>query len=836
MQNQSNLFQDTETTQFADVIVPVAVPNLYTYRLMREQVGKVEVGARIIVQFGNSKIVTAVVVSVHTNPPKNYQAKYILEILDETPYFKPFHLDLFRWISDYYMCNIGDVLNVALPSGLKVSSLSKVQVNPDFDNPELLTEKEKSLLEEIEKNQSLTYDELARLAEIKNPYHLIKTLISKKAILVYEEVKDKYSPKLVKKIRFTAFYEDIENLKALIGILEKGKKIAQLTIILKYLSFVPVLKNRDTNEKGLDKSIFNHDDEMSDSGLNTLIKNGIFEVFNIKVSRFGDIDIVENNFPQLSDLQTIAYDSILNQFKEIDTILLHGITGSGKTEVYIKLIQQVLESGSQVLYLLPEIALTTQILQRLRIVFGDKVGIYHSKFTDNERVEVWQGIAEGRISFVVGVRSSIFLPFDNLGLIIVDEEHEGSYKQFDPAPRYHARDVALVLAKKHSAKVLLGSATPSLDSFYNAKVGKYGFVELVSRFGNTELPDIDLLDMKLAKKQLQLKGEYTEELLAQIKENLAQKQQTLLFQNRRGFSPYLICEDCAWPAMCYQCDVSLTYHYKDKQLRCHYCGHHEEIPKTCPACGSEKVRTKGFGTEKVEDDMSLIFPSAKIARMDLDTTRSKTAFQTLINEVESGEVDMLVGTQMVSKGLDFENVSLVCIFDADRMIHYPDFRSGEKAFQLLTQVAGRAGRRSKKGKVLIQTNNPNNELLLKIKNNDYIGMYEKEIAEREKFNYPPFSRLIHLTLKHQDQNLCEKAALELAKCLETQLGKARILGPEKPVVDRIRDRFLYEILIKLEKGVNLKAIKEYIRLQMTNIYISKSYKNIQVIVDVDYIG
>lgn len=803
---------------------------------MREHAGKLEIGARIIVQFGNSKIVTAVVVSIHINPPKNYQAKYILEILDEIPYFKALHLDLFRWISDYYMCNIGDVLNVALPAGLKVSSLSKVQINPDFDYPELLSDKEKILLEEIQKHQSLTYDELARIAEIKNPYHLIKMLISKKAILVYEEVKDKYSPKLIKKVKLTTFYEDIENLRALIAILEKGKKLAQLNIILKYLSFVPVMKSAETNAKGLDKSIFNKDEEVSDSGLNTLIKNGVFETFNIVVSRFEELDSVENNFPKLSDLQTVAYDSIINQIKEKDTILLHGITGSGKTEVYIKLIQQVLESGSQVLYLLPEIALTTQILQRLRLVFGEKVGIYHSKFSDNERVEVWQGIAEGKISFVVGVRSSIFLPFDNLGLIIVDEEHENSYKQFDPAPRYHARDVAMVLAKKHNAKVLLGSATPAIDSYYNAKIGKFGFVEMTNRFGGTELPDIQLLDTKLAKKQQQLKGEYTEELLTEIEANLAKKQQTLLFQNRRGFSPYLECEDCGWAAMCYQCDVSLTYHYKDKQLRCHYCGHHEEIPKTCPACGSAKVRTKGFGTEKVEDDLTLLFPTAKIARMDMDTTRSKTAFQTLINEVESGEVDMLIGTQMVSKGLDFEKVSLVCIFDADRMIHYPDFRSGEKAFQLLTQVAGRAGRRSTKGKVLIQTNNPGNEMLLKIKNNDYLGMYEKEIAEREKYNYPPFSRLVHLTLKHQDQNICQKAAAELAKSLEIQLGKARVLGPEKPVIDRIRDRFLFEILIKLEKGVNLKSVKEFLREQMTNISISKAYKNIQVVVDVDYVG
>jgi primosomal protein N' (replication factor Y) (superfamily II helicase) len=825
-----------ETTQFADVIVPVAVPNLYTYRLMREHVGKLEVGARIIVQFGNSKIVTAVVVSIHTNPPKNYQAKYILEILDETPYFKPMHLNLFRWIADYYMCNVGEVLNIALPAGLKVSSLSKIQVNPDFDHPELLTEKEKLLVEEIQKHQALTYDELARLAEVKNPYTLIKALIGKKAILVFEEVKDKYTPKVVRKVKLAAFYEDSENLKAIIGILEKGKKVSQLNIILKYLSFVPVLKNAIINQKGLDKSIFNQDEEISDSGLNTLIKNGIFETFTVTVSRFGDIENSAEQFPVLSETQTAAFQSIMQQFQEKDTVLLNGVTGSGKTEVYIKLIQQVLESGSQVLYLLPEIALTTQILQRLRIVFGDKVGIYHSKFSDNERVEVWQGIVEGRFSFVVGVRSSIFLPFDNLGLIIVDEEHESSYKQYDPAPRYHARDLAIVVAKKHNAKVLLGSATPSIESTYNAKQGKYGYVEMIGRYGNSEMPEIEMLDIKLAKKQQQLKGEYTEELINQIRENLDKKKQVLLFQNRRGFSPYMECEDCGWAAMCYQCDVSLTYHYSGQQLRCHYCGHHEEVPKTCPACGGGKVKTRGFGTQKVEDDMTLIFPEAKIARMDMDTTRSKTAFQTLINDVESGEIDMLIGTQMISKGLDFENVNLVCIFDADRMIHYPDFRSGEKAFQLLTQVAGRAGRRNTKGKVLIQTSNPNNAMLLKIQQNDYAGMYVTEIGEREKFNYPPFSRLIHLTLKHQDQNVCEKAAIDLAKLLYVNLGQARVLGPEKPVIDRIRDRFLFEILIKLEKGANLKTIKEFVRAQMTNITTSKLYKNVQVIVDVDYVG
>jgi primosomal protein N' (replication factor Y) (superfamily II helicase) len=811
------------------------VPNLFTYRLMREHVGTVQTGARVIVQFGRTKIVTAIVVAVHQTPPQSYQAKYLLEVLDENPYFNSNHIDTLLWIAQYYMCTPGEVLNVALPAGLKISSLSKVQLNPDFDYPELLTDREQQLLAAIEQQKGLTYDEIARLAEVKNPYNIIKSLIAKKAVFVYEELLDHYSPKLIKKVKLTDFYADPTHFKSLLVALERSKKQAQIAVLLKYNSYVPILKNPSLNQKGLEKTTLASNEELSSSALNTLIKNQIFESFQVKVSRFPDLP-AQADMPQLSDSQQQAYLEILALFNQKDTVLLHGITGSGKTEVYIQLIQQALHAGSQVLYLLPEIALTTQIVQRLRLVFGDKVGVYHSRFSDNERVEVWQGLAEGRYQFVVGVRSAIFLPFTNLGLIVVDEEHEASYKQFDPAPRYHARDVAQVIARKQGAKVLLGSATPSVESRYQAQQGRYGYVTLSSRYSQVALPNLQLVDLQQATRQQQVQGEYSSQVLEAITATLNANQQVILFQNRRGFAPYLSCNICTYTAVCYQCDVSLTYHYKEGQLRCHYCGHHELKPQLCPACGSASLQTRGFGTEKVEDDMAILYPKARIARVDVDSTRNKGAFQTLINEVDSGAINILVGTQMISKGLDFERVALVCVFDADRLIHYPDYRSRERAYQLISQVAGRAGRRQTIGQVLIQTNMPEHPLLHQIAAQDYQAMYFAEITERERYLYPPFGRLIHITLKHQEQPRCLAAATALAAALASQLGPARVLGPDKPVVDRIRDRFLFEILIKLEKAANMRSVKAFLQDQISHTYTNKDLKNVQIIVDVDFMG
>ena len=831
-----NFGTDESLTLFVDLILPVPIPKLFTYRVPRELNAHIKNGARVIVQFGKNRVTTALVARVHTTPPSQYQAKYVLELLDEDPLVTPYQLGLFEWMSEYYMCCIGEVMNVALPSGLKISSQSKVQYNPDFDYDQLLSDQEVHLIEELKKHQSLTYDELARIAGETNINPLIKALVAKRAIIIYEEVREKYKPKIAKKIKLNGHYETRENIFELLNALEKHQK--QQEIILRYLSQVPVQVNPVANRLGVDKTIFSADESLSDSALKTLLKNGILEEFEVVVSRLSEME-AENKLGnidiKLTPHQQAAADGIMAQFDEKNIVLLHGITGSGKTEVYIEIIQKALESGTQVLFLLPEIALTTQMVVRLKKVFGEKMGIYHSKFSDNERVEVWKGIVSGQFQFVLGVRSAIFLPFDNLGLIVVDEEHESSYKQYDPAPRYHARDVAMLIAQRQGAKVLLGSATPSVETYYQALQGRYGLVKLTERFANAALPDFVLVDTKTEKKQKKMKNEFSSFLLFEMEKNLQNKEQTILFQNRRGYSPYLQCEDCNWICSCDNCAVSLTYHQRADELRCHYCGHKEAVPRTCAACGSARVRTMGFGTEKIEDLLGTLLPAAKVQRMDLDTTRTKNAYQQIIKEFEDGNVDVLVGTQMISKGLDFDRVSLVGVFDADRMINFPDFRATERAFQLITQVSGRAGRRADRpGRVLIQTANPNQNILQKIINNDYQGFYEEEILERQSFNYPPFARLIKLTVRHVEADIAKKYAEKLAALLVPELGQSRVLGPEAPLVERVRNKFLFDVVIKLEREkVNFKAAKAFIAERIVDILSDKKLTGLDVVVDVD---
>jgi primosomal protein N' (replication factor Y) len=826
----TDLFSQEEITYFADVILPVPIPRLYTYRVPRHFADDIKIGARVIVQFGKNRVVTAVVGKIHQKPPEKYQAKYILELLDNEPLITPNQLWLFDWMADYYMCCLGEVMNVALPSGLKVSSQSRIQLNPDFDYPDLLDEKEKEFVEILKNQTSLTYDDAIKFIGEKNINTLIKSLVSKHAIILFEEVKEKYKPKIIKKIRLKRVYEGSEEVAILIDSLNKKPK--QQEIILQYLRLVSIQELSEKNKLGIDKSFFTQG-ETSDSALASLIEKGIFEQFEVVVSRFEE-NSIEPLKIELTEAQQVASNEIMASFQEKDIVLLHGITGSGKTEIYVDLIQKVLESGSQVLYLLPEIALTTQIVVRLKRIFGDKMGVYHSKFSDNERVEVWKGVLDGKFQFVVGVRSSIFLPLDNLGLVIIDEEHETSYKQYDPAPRYHARDVGIMLGLKQGAKILLGSATPSIESFYQAQTGKYGLVSLNQRYGESQLPDIQLIDLKVERKSKRMKNDFSSTMYEQIEQNLERHEQVILFQNRRGYSPYLSCSECNWIAECEQCSVSLTYHLGSKELRCHYCGHREEIPKACPQCGSGKIKTIGFGTEKLEDDVKIMFPTAKVQRMDLDTTRTKNAYQQIINGFEQGETDILIGTQMISKGLDFDRVSLVGIFDSDRMINFPDFRSSERAFQLLTQVSGRAGRRQKQGLVLIQTANVNNPLLQKIIRNDYQGFYQDEIIERETYYYPPFTRMIEISVKHTEQEKAFEAAQHLAKLLLEKLGKARVLGPETPLVDRVRNKFLFDIYLKLEKDkLNIKATKTFLREQIDDLFQNRLFRDVAVVVDVD---
>ncbi|WP_028522057.1 replication restart helicase PriA [Runella limosa] len=828
-------FGSEEITLFADLILPVPVAQLFTYRVPRVINPYIKNGARVVVPFGKNRVVTGVVAKIHQTPPTKYQARYIAELLDDEPLVTPYQIELFHWIADYYLCTVGEVLNVALPSGLKITSQSKIQYNPDFEYYDLLTEEEANLLEEIKKYQSLTYEEVEKRVGATNINHIIKSLIGKRAIILFEEVKEKYKPKVLKKVKLNGRFETRENLMELIAQLDKFPK--QQEIIMSYVSQVPIQNVPYSNRAGLEKSFFTQNDAFSDSALSTLIKKGTLEEFEITVSRFADVapDFSEGTNIHLTTAQQRAFDEIITQFQSKDTVLLHGVTGSGKTEVYINLAQQVLASGSQVLFLLPEIALTTQIVVRLKKVFGDKLGIYHSKFSDNERVEVWKGVVSGQFQLVVGVRSAIFLPFDSLGLIIVDEEHESSYKQYDPAPRYHARDVAIVAAQRQQAKVLLGSATPALESYYQALNGRYGFVQLLERYGKANLPEFVLIDTKKERKSKKMKFEFSSVLLNELQEALNRNEQSIIFQNRRGYSSYLQCEECGWIGECENCAVSLTYHQKDAELRCHYCGHKEKVPKLCPGCSSTKVRTVGFGTEKLEDQLKIFFPTARIARMDLDTTRAKNAYKEMIEDIEQGNVDILVGTQMISKGLDFENVSTVGVFDADRMIHFPDLRSAERAFQLITQVSGRAGRRAdRKGRVLIQTGNPSQKILQKIITNDYIGMYEEEIKERENFKYPPFTRLIKLTVKHFDQTTALQSAQKLTQLLLEKMGEDRVLGPQPPLVERIRNRFLFDILIKLEREkVNFRAAKAFILEKVTDILTDKTLKGTDVTIDVD---
>ncbi|MDL5045703.1 primosomal protein N' [Oscillatoria amoena NRMC-F 0135] len=786
------------TTWFADLILPVPIPKLFTYRVPEQLKDQIVSGQRAIVPFGDRKILTGIISSVHTTPPRDYEAKYLLELLDDEPAVHSLQLKLFQWMADYYLCTSGEVINAALPAGLKLSSESKVQLHPSFDWNETLFEfsaKEELLLRQLQ-NESLTYSAISGLLGVKNIYSILKSLVSKEAIILFEEVTDKFKPKTEKKIRLTEKFLSHKGLEELFKDLER--KPRQQDVLLRFLQELPVLHDASVNKSGLSKKKL-LEGNLSESSLNTLVKNNILEEFEVVVSRFEEAGNGTPTLPVLSPDQHQAEEEIIAAFKEHNTVLFHGVTGSGKTEIYINLIQKVLESGSQALYLLPEIALTTQIVNRLKKVFGNAMGVYHSRFTDNERVEVWKGILSGKFKFVVGVRSAVFLPFDHLGLIIVDEEHDTSYKQQEPAPRYHARDVALVMGQMHHARVLLGSATPSIESYYLAHTGKYGLAQLSSRFGDARLPEIVLVDLSRQRKEKKTKGQFSGTLLKAIGETLEKKEQVIIFQNRRGYSPILSCEDCGWVPKCINCSVSLTYHQFRNALVCHYCGYKESMPGQCKTCSSKRLLGVGYGTEKLEEELRLHFPEATIQRMDLDTTRSKSGYESIIEEFESGRTDILVGTQMVTKGLHFDKVSLVGVFNADRMLHFPDFRSYERAFQLLTQVSGRAGRKEKTGTVIIQTSQPDHSVLNFVLNQATREFYDTELSDRKQHLYPPFARLIELTLKHTDKKLVREASLLLANLLRTHLGAVRILGPGEPMISKIRNQYLMTILVKIPR-------------------------------------
>ena len=824
--------EDEEQLLYADVVLPIPIPQLYTYRIPIEFKELAQTGIRVIVQFGRQRVITGIIDRIHYEPPNVYAAKPILDILDGEPVVTSNQVLAMKWMSSYYMCTYGEVVNAGLPSGLKLSSESKIQLHPEYnwheyDHP--LDDKEVLLLSALDGNDSLSYREAAEALDLKSAYRYIKSLVQKELIIIYEEVKERYKPKVEKRVRLHETFVDQEALESLFSTLEKKPK--QTDILLKYLQSVPIYDAPESNINGVIKSVFT-DAGLSNSSLNTLVKNEIFEPFEIIISRFDGSQIQTRDIT-LSEKQEEAKAELLAEFETKPTVLLHGITGSGKTEVYISLIQDTLAAGKQVLYLLPEIALTAQIVNRLQTVFGEKMGIYHSKFSDNERVEVWQGLLSGKFDFVIGVRSAVLLPFQNLGLIIVDESHENSYKQFDPAPRYNARDVAIYLGHIHKAKTLLGTATPSVESYSHALQKKFGLVEMKERFFKAPLPEIEIANLRADKKRKTAHGEFTSTLIDALKETLEKKEQAIIFQNRRGYSNYITCDDCGHISECPHCAVSLTYHQYKNQLNCHYCGHKQPVPMVCPACGSTKIQTIGIGTEKIEEELKLILPEARIQRMDLETTRAKYAYQNIINDFDKGNVDILIGTQMVSKGLDFDRVSLVGVFDIDRMMHFPDFRALERTFQLVTQVSGRAGRRDTKGRVIVQTKDAENKFLELIKNHDFLSFYHFEMQEREKYHYPPFARMIHLLVRSKDKKITHEAANQLSELLKKELGQPRVLGPQEPLINKIRDKYLMDVFLKFERKYNTAAVKEIVDKAKLSLITNKELKGIEIIADVD---
>ncbi len=833
LQNSSE--SHSSNTQFAQVLLPLPLPKTFTYRVPRNLENDIQIGIRVIVPFGAKKIITGIIKEIHEKPPEKYEAKYILEILDEFPVVTQQQFSLFEWMAQYYMCAEGEVMNIALPAGMKLSSESKIQLNPAFDldhSPYIFSELENVILNLLKKESLLSYQQIAEISNAKQSSLLIKDLLKKQAIILIEQVQEKYKPKTDKLIKLKDKYLIKNELSALMDELEKKPK--QLDILLKYLKEVPVFNHPELNKEGLIKKTFSSD-EFSTSSLSTLIKNNVFEEKEVIVSRLDYLTRgkIINADINLSEDQQQCKDDIAETFVNHPVTLLHGVTGSGKTEIYLSFIKEVIESGSQALFLLPEIAITTQMIQRVRKIFGDQVGVYHSKFSDAERVEVWQGVAEGTINFVIGVRSSIMLPFNNLSLIVVDEEHESSYKQFDPAPRYHARDTAVVLSQIHKSQILLGSATPSYESYYNAQQGKYGFVKLDKRYGEGTLPEITIVDMRKETAAKRVSEDFSHQFLTVLSEELEKNNQAIIFQNRRGYAPYLQCETCGWIAECENCSVSLTYHMHQHELKCHYCGFRQKSPTACLSCESTALKMKGFGTEKIEDDLKLQYPDVKIQRMDRDTTRKKYSYQQIIEAFENGETQVLIGTQMVSKGLDFENVSLVGIVDADRIMYYPDFRANERALQLMLQVSGRAGRNKKKGSVFVQTFQKDHPLFQYLLRYDYEGFYNLQLKERHSFFYPPFSRIIRIILKGQQPDITRNGAKMLYESLIVPLGYQRLLAPHEPMIAKIRNIYHMEIWVKLEKGFPLKKTKTQIIQSVEKMKENSHFRKLRIVFDVD---
>ncbi len=815
---------------FLDVVLPIPVERLFTYKITEEQRVAITQGMRVAVPFGKSKIYTALAYQVHEKPPTAYEAKEIHALLDTAPIVTPSQLKHWQWIAEYYMCTLGEVLRAAIPGLFLLESETDIVAGAleDLDEAQL-TDDEFLIIEALHHQPLLKIKDVVAITGRKRVMPLIHGLVAKGALALHERIQEKYKPKTIKYLKLAAAYEGDESLNELMGALSRAPKQSQA--ILSYFHL------QGGTKKPIKKSALEKEGAVSNAVLKALITKGILEEYALQTDRV----VYENNDSEVADLQLNeaqkeATEQIEASFAHNKVCLLHGVTSSGKTAIYIKQIKKLLDEGKQVLYLVPEIALTSQLINRLKAYFGNEIAVYHSRYSQQERVEVWKNVLNNSANakIVLGARSSLFLPFQDLGLIIIDEEHEASFKQFDPAPRYHARDAAIVLAQFQEAFCLLGSATPSIESYTNVITGKYGLAEITKRFGNVLMPEIALVDLKEAYRKKRMQGHFSETLQLAMQEALAEGEQIILFQNRRGFAPVLECTTCGHVSQCPNCDVSLTLHQKRNQLRCHYCGYHIPIVKACQACGNSTLDTKGFGTEQVQKELEELFPEKTVGRMDLDTTRGKYAYEKLIGAFEAHEIDILVGTQMITKGLDFRNVGLVGIMNADSLLNFPDYRAHERSYQLLVQVAGRAGRTEKRGKVLIQTYNPYHQVLQQVSTYEYQQFFKDQRYEREQFHYPPQTRIVQITFKGRDYTTTQEASAWFASSLRNVLDGI-VLGPESPLIARIRNQYIRQVLVKFSKKTSvLKAKKSIKRVEQSFDAISK-FKSVRVYYDVDHI-
>jgi len=817
---------------FAQVILPLPLHDSYTYRVPDEFQDEIGPGQRVVVQFGKKKFYAALVTSLSKTPPGNIEIKTISQLLDDKPVVFPTNFELWKWIAEYYCCTLGDIFKAALPSGLKLESKSKIFLSAN-DEETGISDKEFVIIQRL-RQKDFTLDELQKELDAEFSYSALNNLLQKKIVGVEEKISQKYKPKTETFVKLHLNIKTEEILNSAINSLGRAKK--QKLLLLHFADKTKVFEKEE--KPTINKKELLEGTDFSPSILDALVKKRFLHKFQKQVSRIEESFNGQVSINLLNKYQEKALAEIREKFKSNQVTLIHGITASGKTEIYIHLIDEIIKKGKQALYLVPEIALTTQIVQRLKNSFGEKVGIYHSRLNSQERVEIWEKVLQFHSNpkkgyqVILGARSAIFMPFANLGLVIVDEEHENSFKQFDPAPRYNARDMAVVLGIQNNARVLLGSATPSFETYFNTATGKYGLVNLFQRHTNVELPEIQVVDLKKAYKKKQMHSVLTHELYELINNALEKHEQVILFQNRRGYSPFVQCFTCGWIPKCSNCDVSLTYHKFKKRLTCHYCGFNISLPGACDECGSHEIKSRGFGTEKIEEELKPLFLNARISRMDLDSTQRKHAFEKIIHELETRKTDILIGTQMVTKGLDFDHVSVVGILNADNLINFPDFRAHERTYQLISQVSGRAGRKHQQGKVIVQTTQPDHPLLQLIQQQDYPSVYNFLMEERKLFRYPPFYRLIKIVVKHKNMETVNRVAHLLGKELRTN-KEFIVLGPEFPLVSKIQLWHHKEIWLKINRKSNQKKIKQFVLQRIEKIKGLPENSNCTVNIDVD---